>query len=43
MKRPYANCRECGDPRPAHVLKEGVCPWCLLTVVLVKPNPLLPR
>ena len=43
MKRPYANCRECGDARPAHVLQKGVCPWCLLTVVLTKDNPLLPR
>jgi hypothetical protein len=44
MKLPqeYANCAECGQARQTRVLNAaGVCPWCLLTVILSRPNPYL--
>jgi hypothetical protein len=38
----WANCTECGRPRERRALNaDGVCPWCLLTVIKVPPNPLL--
>jgi hypothetical protein len=40
----YANCAECKQARLAKVLNaDGVCPWCLLSAILVAPNPLLHR
>jgi hypothetical protein len=41
VKCPFAKCKECGNDRPARMMKEGVCPWCWLTVILTKPNPYL--
>ena len=36
------NCAECGQARQSRVLNNaGVCPWCVLTVILARPNPLL--
>jgi hypothetical protein len=38
----YANCAECGQVRQRQTLNDiGLCPWCLLTVILTTPNPLL--
>jgi hypothetical protein len=38
----YVNCADCGQARQTRVLNaHGVCPWCLLTVILTRPNPYL--
>lgn len=37
----YAECAECGQPHRRRVLKDGLCPWCVLTVILTTPNPYL--
>jgi hypothetical protein len=40
----YANCAQCGQARLKRVLNaDGVCPWCLLRVILTVPNPYLKR